>query len=76
MLGFRFTFNQPHQQSWWSDGTVYWFWAACEREQLPVGLCAVARPQRFRRMQFGLLGSAAAWRGGNLANKSDHRNRS
>ena len=22
MLGFRFTFNQPHQQSWWSDGTA------------------------------------------------------
>ena len=25
MLGFRFTFNQPHQASWWSDGTVDWF---------------------------------------------------
>src|SRR5712671_4412776 len=22
MLGFRFTFNQPHQQSWWSDGSL------------------------------------------------------
>jgi hypothetical protein len=21
MLGFRFTCNQPHQQSWWSDGS-------------------------------------------------------
>ncbi|MBV8334074.1 MAG: amidohydrolase [Alphaproteobacteria bacterium] len=40
MLGFRFTFNQPHQQSWWSDGSLDWFWAACEREGLPVGLLA------------------------------------
>ena len=31
MLGFRFTFNQPHQQSWWTDGSLDWFWAACER---------------------------------------------
>jgi hypothetical protein len=40
MLGFRFTFNQPHQRSWWSDGSLDWFWAACEREKLPVGLMA------------------------------------
>src|SRR6267378_1133288 len=40
MLGFRFTFNQPHQQAWWTDGTVDWFWAACEREGYPVGLLA------------------------------------
>jgi len=40
MLGFRFTFNQPHQQSWWSDGSLDWFWSACEQEGLPVGLLA------------------------------------
>jgi predicted TIM-barrel fold metal-dependent hydrolase len=40
MLGFRFTFNQPHQQSWWSDGSLDWFWAACEQEGLPIGLMA------------------------------------
>ena len=40
MLGFRFTFNQPQQQSWWSDGSLGWFWAACEQEGLPVGLLA------------------------------------
>ena len=28
MLGFRFTFQQPHQQSWISDGTMEWLWAA------------------------------------------------
>jgi len=40
MLGFRFTFNQPHQQSWWNDGSLDWFWAACEKEKLPIGLLA------------------------------------
>src|SRR3954464_6925455 len=38
MLGFRFTFNQPQQQSWWTDGSLDWFWAAGERKKLPVGL--------------------------------------
>ena len=40
MLGFRFTFNQPHQKAWWTDGSLEWFWAACEKERLPVGLLA------------------------------------
>lgn len=40
MIGFRFTFNQPHQQAWWTDGSLDWFWAACEQEGLPIGLLA------------------------------------
>jgi len=40
MLGFRFTFNQPHQQRWWTDGSLDWFWAACEQAGLPIGLLA------------------------------------
>lgn len=40
MLGFRFTLSQPHQQAWWTDGTLDWFWAACERQDLRVGLLA------------------------------------
>jgi predicted TIM-barrel fold metal-dependent hydrolase len=40
MLGFRFTFNQPHQKTWWTDGSLDWFWAACEKENLRVGLLA------------------------------------
>jgi len=40
MLGFRFTFNQPHQQAWWTDGSLDWFWKACEQAALPVGLLA------------------------------------
>jgi predicted TIM-barrel fold metal-dependent hydrolase len=40
MLGFRFTFNQPHQKTWWTDGSLDWFWAACEKADLRVGLLA------------------------------------
>jgi predicted TIM-barrel fold metal-dependent hydrolase len=40
MQGFRFTFNRPHQQSWWSDGSQDWFWSACEQEGIPIGLLA------------------------------------
>ena len=40
MLGLRFTFNQPHQQSWWTDGTVDWLWPAAERAGVPIGLLA------------------------------------
>jgi len=40
MLGFRFTFNQPHEKAWWTDGTLDWFWAACEKAGLTVGLLA------------------------------------
>jgi predicted TIM-barrel fold metal-dependent hydrolase len=40
MLGFRFTFNQPHQKTWWTDGSLDWFWAACEKHDLRVGLLA------------------------------------
>ncbi len=50
MLGFRFTFNQPHQQSWWNDGSLDWFWAACERKKLPVGLLAGGHMAGFAKI--------------------------
>jgi predicted TIM-barrel fold metal-dependent hydrolase len=40
MLGFRFTFNQPHQRTWMTDGTIDWLWPAAERARLPVALAA------------------------------------
>ena len=43
MLGFRYTFNEPHQKSWWSDGSLDWFWAACEKEGLRIGLLATGK---------------------------------
>ncbi len=38
MLGLRFVFLQPHQQSWPVDGTMDWLWPAAERAGLPVAL--------------------------------------
>ena len=40
MLGFRFTFNEPQQKTWWTDGSLDWFWAACEKADLRIGLLA------------------------------------
>jgi predicted TIM-barrel fold metal-dependent hydrolase len=40
MLGLRFTFNQPHQRTWMTDGTVDWVWPAAERAGIPIGLAA------------------------------------
>ena len=50
MVGFRFTFNQPHQQSWGTDGSLDWVWAACEREGLPVGLLAGGHMAAFAKI--------------------------
>jgi predicted TIM-barrel fold metal-dependent hydrolase len=43
MLGFRYTFNEPHQKSWWTDGSLDWFWAACEKANLRIGLMATGK---------------------------------
>lgn len=48
MLGFRYILAKPHQQSWWGDGSLEWFWLACEEEGLPVGLLAGAHLPEFR----------------------------
>src|SRR5579884_304697 len=42
MLGLRFTFMQPHQRNWPSDGTMEWLWPAAAKAGLPVGLAAAA----------------------------------
>ena len=52
MLGLRFTFNQPHQRTWPTDGTIDWVWPAAEqawhthragRGQFPTGCWAGCR---------------------------------
>ncbi len=40
MLGLRFAFTQPHQQSWPTDGTLDWLWPAAEKAGIPVALMA------------------------------------
>ena len=42
MLGLRFTFQQPHMQTWLTDGTMDWLWPAASRAGLPVALAASA----------------------------------
>ncbi|ETX04625.1 MAG: hypothetical protein ETSY2_27775 [Candidatus Entotheonella gemina] len=40
MLGLRFTFLQPPQRTWPTDGTMDWLWPAAERAGIPVALAA------------------------------------
>jgi predicted TIM-barrel fold metal-dependent hydrolase len=40
MLGLRWAFTQPHQQSWMTDGTMDWVWPACEKAGIPIALMA------------------------------------
>jgi predicted TIM-barrel fold metal-dependent hydrolase len=40
MVGFRFTFLQPHQKTWPTDGTIDWIFPAAERAGLPIALLA------------------------------------
>ncbi len=40
MLGFRYTFSQENEKGWWTDGSLDWFWKACEKAGLVVGLLA------------------------------------
>ncbi|MEJ0015219.1 MAG: amidohydrolase family protein [Acetobacteraceae bacterium] len=42
MLGLRFYFVQPHEQSWPFDGTLDWLWPAAEMAGLPVALAAAS----------------------------------
>jgi predicted TIM-barrel fold metal-dependent hydrolase len=40
MLGLRFSLNQPHEQTWWTDGTMDWLWPAAEQAGVPIALLA------------------------------------
>ncbi len=76
MLGFRFTFNQPHEKTWWTDGTLDWFWAACEKARLVVGLLATGENVkvlgRIAERHPGLkLNIDHIGRGGGRAEKKD-----
>ena len=55
MLGLRFTFQQPHQQTWLRDGSLDWLWSAAERAGVrspPSGAEAARRsPGQGRRYE-------------------------
>lgn len=36
MLGIRLTFHLPPWRDWLADGSLDWFWAACEEEGIPL----------------------------------------
>ena len=40
MLGYRFYFNQPHNRTWPTDGTIDWLWPVAEEAGTPLALLA------------------------------------
>ncbi len=40
VLGLRYTFLKPHEQTWMDDGTMDWLWPAAERLNVPVAILA------------------------------------
>jgi predicted TIM-barrel fold metal-dependent hydrolase len=76
MLGFRYTFNSPEEKGWWTDGSLDWFWKACEKADMRVGLLAtgdniavfgeIAERHPGLRMHIDHIG-----RGGGRAGKKD-----
>jgi predicted TIM-barrel fold metal-dependent hydrolase len=76
MLGFRYTFNEPDQKSWWTDGSLDWFWKAAEKAGLVIGLMAtgpnilalgkIAERHPGLKMHIDHIG-----RGGGRADKQD-----
>ena len=42
MLGLRFYFNEPHNRTWPTDGTMDWLWPAAERARIPIALAAAS----------------------------------
>lgn len=76
MLGFRYTFSQPEEKGWWTDGSLDWFWKACEKAGLVVGLLAsganikafgqIAERHPGLRMHIDHIG-----RGGGRADRKD-----
>ena len=40
MRGLRYTFLEPHENTWLDDGTLDWLWPAAEQQGIPVALLA------------------------------------
>jgi predicted TIM-barrel fold metal-dependent hydrolase len=76
MLGFRISFRHSGTHSFLDDGTAEWFWADCERYDIPVMIFApfaVARIGEIAQRHSGLrvivdhMGLNVQWKGKDLA---------
>jgi predicted TIM-barrel fold metal-dependent hydrolase len=76
MLGLRFTFLQPRQRTWPTDGTADWLWPAAERAGVPIALLAadflpVVGRAAERHPGLRLLIDHLGGRGGTTSAKDD-----
>jgi predicted TIM-barrel fold metal-dependent hydrolase len=76
MLGFRISFRHSNTYSWLDDGTADWFWAGCERYDIPLMIFApfaVAKIGEIAARHPGLrvivdhMGLNVRWKGKDLA---------
>ena len=76
MLGFRISFRHSNTYSWLDDGTAHWFWAGCERHDIPLMIFApfaVAKIGEIADRHPGLrvivdhMGLNVRWKGKDLA---------
>jgi predicted TIM-barrel fold metal-dependent hydrolase len=47
VVGYRWALNQPHQKTWWQDGTMDWLWPEAEREGIPIAFLVNDNMARF-----------------------------
>lgn len=75
MLGFRISFRHSGTYAWLDDGTADWFWADCERYEIPLMIFApfaVAKIGEIAERHPGLrvivdhMGLNVQWRGKDL----------
>jgi len=75
MLGFRISFRHSGTYSWLDDGTADWFWADCERYDIPVMIFApfavakigaIAERHPALRVIVDHMGLNVQWRGKDL----------
>jgi predicted TIM-barrel fold metal-dependent hydrolase len=80
MLGFRISFRHGGTYSWLDDGTADWFWADCERYDIPLMIFApfaVAKIGEIAERHPGLrvivdhMGLNVQWRGKDLTTGVD-----
>ena len=50
MHGLRWALNQPHQKTWWTDGSMDWLFDAAEKEGLPIGFLVGPNMEHFGRV--------------------------
>jgi len=50
MVGYRWAMNQPHQKTWWQDGSMDWLWPEAERLGIPLAFLVTDNMAAFGKV--------------------------